>query len=210
MEQEIQKQPSPWAKRREIGLFKALWQTLQQVLFTPGKFFANLEITDSLSGPIFFVVTIWVPLFIVLLWEELLLRGGFKLTRMPPNNFIFPVIILILLAIFILFLILFLYVFSGIMHLCVRMLKGQGGFKGTFNVFTYSIATSIFNIIPFIGGLIYLAWHLIVITIGFKKVHKFSTGKAILSYCLFFVFSVIIGFIVGFTFVILRRALIKA
>jgi hypothetical protein len=210
MDQEIQKQPSPWAKRREIGLFKALWQTMRQVLLTPGKFFAGLEIVDSLKGPILFAVTIWVPLFILLLWEELLLRGGFRLTRMPPNNFILPATILILLAIFILFLILFIYIFSGIMHLCVKMLKGKGGFKGTFNIFTYSMTTSVFNLIPFIGGIIYLAWNLTVIIIGLKKIHQFSTGRAIASYLLFFVFSAILAFVVGFAFAALRSVLIKA
>jgi hypothetical protein len=210
MDQEIQKQPSPWAKRREIGLFKALWQTIKQVLLTPGKFFASLEIADSFKGPILFAVTIWAPLFTVLLWEELLLRGSFKLTKMPPNNFIFPVTILILLAVFILFLILFIYVFSGIMHLCVKMLKGKGGFKGTLNIFTYSSATSIFNIAPFIGGIISFIWCLIVIIIGLKKVHKFSTGRAIASYCLSIVFSVVLAFIVGFAFAMLRSAIVKA
>lgn len=76
-----------------------------------------------------------------------------------------------------------LYTGSAIMHLCVLLFGGKGGFKGTFNVLAYNTATSIFNIIPFIGGLISAVWAIVVGVIGFKRIHNLSTARAVFAYC---------------------------
>ena len=40
---------NPWEARKEIGYFKALWETVKEVCLKPAEFFENLEIKDKYS-----------------------------------------------------------------------------------------------------------------------------------------------------------------
>ena len=89
-----------------------------------------------------------------------------------------------------------------ILHLGVLILGGRGGYEGTFRVLTYCASTSVFQAIPFIGGLINGIYGLILTIIGFKKVHDFSTGRAFFA----ILFPVVIFFLFV-AFIILLVAL---
>ena len=54
-----------------------------------------------------------------------------------------------------LFVTIILIAISGILHLCLLMVRGgKNGFEGTFRVVAYSQATQIFTFVPFVGGLV--------------------------------------------------------
>lgn len=172
----VEKQPIPWQKRKELGLIKAFWQTAKQVLFKPGVFFNNLEIKDSYSEPFYFwIINITFIFIVMIIYNILFAKGGG----------IVALLILLVLSPLLIFMVV------GVMHLGVLLFRGKGGFKGTFNLLAYSSITGIFNIIPFIGGLVAGVWGAVVWVIGFKRIHKFGTPRAILI-CFFNPFVLLI------------------
>ncbi len=172
----VEKQPIPWQKRKELGLIKAFWQTAKQVLFKPGVFFNNLEIKDSyLELFYFWIINVIFSFIAIIIYNILFAKGG---------GVVALLIILVLSPLLI-------FIGVGIMHLWVLLFRGKGGFRGTFNILACSSVTGIFNIIPFIGGLVSGVWGSVVWVIGFKRIHKFGTTRAILV-CFFNPFVLLI------------------
>lgn len=166
----VQKQPIPWENRKELGVIKAFWRTVKQVLFKPSEFFSNLELKDWYSSPLYFWLICYFGISIVqTIFEILFGKKGFG------EIFITLIISLVFSPVFI-------FIGAGIVHLGVLIFRGAGGFRGTFNVLAYTSAAYLFSIIPFVGPLIGLIWGIIVAVIGFKKIHNFSTTRAILAY----------------------------
>ena len=95
--------------------------------------------------------------------------------------YMYPVVIIILPLI----LTVALYVSSAFMHLGALLFRGTGGFKGTLNILAYNAATSVFSVIPLLGGLISMVWSLVVGITGFKRVHNLTTLKAVFAYFIF-------------------------
>ena len=64
---------------------------------------------------------------------------------------------------------------SGILHLLLLIVGGgKNGFEATFRVVSYSQATQVLGMMPFIGGLIGGFWLLIVQIIGLREIHETS------------------------------------
>lgn len=172
MNQEIQRQIIPWLKRKEIGFFRALWETIKQILFKPSEFFSNLEIISYSESLLFYFIVSTIAYEVSLMWNLLWSK---KPEAIQVPMFFYILIIPI-------FVVIVLYTGSGIIHLFALLFRGKGGFKGTFNVLAYTSATNIFYIIPFIGGVIGGIWAIIVGVIGFKIIHKFGTVRAVFVY----------------------------
>jgi len=173
MGENIGKMPTPWEQRKEIGIFKALWGTIRQVLFKPGEFFDNLEIKPSIKEPYLFYLAVGFPVAIVTTLFSGLYRQPQQAMQMPLGILLILTIIILPIGIFIT---------SAVMHLGVLIFGGKGGYKGSLNILAYATSTSVFSLIPFIGGLIGAIWYVIVIIKGFKRVHNFSTTRAICAY----------------------------
>jgi hypothetical protein len=72
-----------------------------------------------------------------------------------------------------------LFIWSGILHVFLMMVKGtKAGFEATFRVVSYSYGTNVLNIIPFCGGIIAWVWSIVLSIIGLKEAHETSGGKA--------------------------------
>lgn len=177
MEEEIEKQPIPWAVRKEIGVLKALWQTARQILLKPLEFFANLEVKDSYVDPLSFyiiVVTVVTAVHLILsLMFYVMLNKNFSPLLILASLFLVPIVATI-----------GIFAGSALSHLFILLFKGQGGFKGTFNVLAYNAATSAFVILPFIGQFIAVVANIAIGVIGFKQIHRLNTAKAILAYAI--------------------------
>ena len=180
--EEIKNELIPWQRRQELGFFRALLETIKQILFNPKKFFDTLEIKNSIAEPFYFFSLIMLPVLAISTIFDLIAK----------NNLFSEKVVSITLVAF-LFVAIGIFIASAILHLFVLLLGGKGGFKGTFNILAYCTATSIFSIIPFIGGLISSIWGIIVIVIGYKRIHNFSTLRAICAYLAFPFFIVIIA-----------------
>jgi hypothetical protein len=58
---------------------------------------------------------------------------------------------------------------------------GENGFEATFRVVSYSQATQIWGVIPFLGGFIGGLWIIIVQIIGLREIHETSYLRVILA-----------------------------
>jgi hypothetical protein len=173
------KASNPWQARESIGFFRALWKTIKYVLLKPGEFFENLDIQDSIKEPYLFYFIVSFCISIITVAIEILFKNGAG-SFISASLFIF------------LFISIGIFIGSGVLHLGVMLLGGEGGFKGTLNVLAYNASTSVFLIIPFIGVVISGIWGIIVGVKGFKKVHNLSTTRAVMAYFgLFFIIGVI-------------------
>jgi len=176
-----QRPPIPWQDRGKLGMARAIWNTIKFVLFRPREFFENLKIKDSIKEPYLFYFIVSLSAGIIGLAFGMLFEQGANLT-------VFISVSLILLV----FVATGIFVTSAILHLGVMLLGGKGGFKGTFNVLAYNASTSIFSVIPFIGGFISGIWAIIVGVKGFKRVHNLSTIRATIAYFgVFFIVAII-------------------
>jgi len=68
---------------------------------------------------------------------------------------------------------------AGLVHLVLRILLAtRRPFSATFQVMAYaSGATSIFNVIPFMGRIVMPLWALILYLVGLSKAHHTSKAK---------------------------------
>ena len=189
MEEMVQKQPMPWEQRNQVGLFKALWETVKQVLLHPGAFFGNLEIKKSIKDSYLFYLIISVPVAIITTSFSLLFKHSPDIALVSPSVLSTLIIITIFVVIPVA-----IFITAAVIHLGVLIFGGKGGYKATLNVVSYASSASVFSLIPLVGGLISWAWYIVVAIIGLKRVHKIGTGRAIGAY---FIIPVILLVIVG-------------
>lgn len=75
-----------------------------------------------------------------------------------------------------------LFILSGILHVCLMMVKGaRNGFEATFRAVAYSYSANIFLVIPFCGGLLAVVWAVVLYIIGLKEAHETTGGKAAIA-----------------------------
>jgi hypothetical protein len=186
----------PWENRKNIGFFSSLWHTWIQVMFSPQEFFARMPIGGGIGAPLGFAIIFGILSLILGFPSSMITQGpmfeeGSVLFHGGLESFLkFSLIILLLSPIWIS---LSYFILGGIFHLGVLILGSRGGYEGTFRVLTYCASANVFQVIPFIGGLISGIYGLILTALGFKNVHNFSTARA--------VFSILFPIIVFFLFI---------
>ena len=163
---------NPWERRQEIGIPAALLETVREVLLRPSQFFKNMTISQSIAEPfLFYLILAWPLQFIGLAFQNIFhLQESIKLPLFGELLFIFigtPIMF---------------YIGVAVAHLFVMMFRGRGGFKGTFNVFAYSSATGLLGIVPVLGPIVGGIWGIVIVIIGYKRVHGFSTARAVFAY----------------------------
>jgi len=173
-----------WQRRAETGLLKALIETVREVLLKPESFFQKLRPSNSLAEPFMFFIIVFLIAFIAnQVLNKFILRQG------PAAAFTVGYTLgtvgITMVSIFL---------WSGWMHLFVRLFGGKGSYQQTFAILSYATATQIVSFIPFLGGWIAGIWNAYAAIIGYKKIHQLSVGKACFAYIL--AFSILlIGFV---------------
>ncbi|MEO6053472.1 MAG: YIP1 family protein [Chthoniobacterales bacterium] len=186
-----------WERRAEIGIFRALAQTVKQVMGNPAFTFANLKREGGIWSPLSFLLILGVPAFIF----TALCTGLFQIAVMPllSSNPIFtnnqklilggntlkesmvmlawqmvlsPVIYTV-----------FAFIGSALVHSLLLIMGGaKESYETTFRVFCYTVgALSVLLFIPICGGSIQSIWVLVVLCIGLKEAHRIDTGRAVLT-----------------------------
>lgn len=162
----------------QLTFFNAIFVTLKQILFSPGKFFNNL---DTYEGPlvrspfVFYITVSFCSILISMIIEAVIAQLIHNINFLNAFGFL-TILILFLLAVA---LIIGIYLYSLILHLFVLIFRGKGGFEGTFAVLAFSSAAFVFRIIPGVGEIIYCIWALVITIIGFKIVHKMGIPRAL-------------------------------
>lgn len=135
-----------WERRSELGLFKALFQTILQVLFFPNQTFSNMKTTGGLGTPLlFYVIThiLLVPLLclaqvrflkdIPALLPQLVARPSFQQIAIKYDSVSLQRLMSMGLR-----MMLGLFIITALLHLSLKILKSaKKPIEVTFRMFCY-------------------------------------------------------------------------
>jgi hypothetical protein len=201
---------TPWEDREALGFFGGLFKTLNETLFRPSDFFKKMPVTGGLTDPLLYALIVgMVGLMFSYFWQITLksaMQGMLPGMQAAAGQHLFQGIGMTILAFLSPFLIILgLFIWSGILHVCLMMVKGtRHGFEATFRVIAYGYSANIFMVIPFCGGLLWLVWTLILYIIGLREAHETTGGKA--AFAVFFPVIACCGLLVIMTVLIMGAA----
>jgi len=180
----------------EPGFFTGLWQTLKGILFSPTDFFSGIrEVTGLRDSFAFGILMGSIGSMFGFFWQFLISSRDISLiARIFPESVSTNSIFMGLIIITPLLVLINVIIVTLILHCCLFILQGVNkGLDGTLKVVLYSNATSIYSLIPYIGGLIGLIWSMVIVVIGLREIHQTSTLRAFLALFLPFALLLILG-----------------
>ncbi len=192
---------APWENRSELGLWQGIYRTFKGVLFSPEVFFRSLTFKAGIVEPLAFGTLVGSIGSMFGLFWQLLMWSGLVLTYGESifGQFSIGVILLIIMIIIPVLWVAWIFVSSGITHLLLLIVRGgENGYEATLRVVSYSQATQVWSLIPFVGGTIGWIWQLVVQIIGLRHIHRMSYLRVIVA----FLIPVAIIFILGIVVVI--------
>jgi hypothetical protein len=173
-----------WEDRESLGFFSGLFKTLGGSLFHPSEFFKKMSVTGGLSDPLLYALIIGMVGLTGSYFWQIVLRSAMQ-DMLPGMQAaagmnVFQGIGMALLAFLSPFLIILgLFISSGVLHVCLMMVKGaKTGFEATFRVVAYGYSANIFLVIPFCGSLLAGVWAVVLYIIGLREAHETTGGKA--------------------------------
>lgn len=167
---------------------KNYFSQLKAVLFHPADFFTSVAADAGYAAPMKFAsLSVLIGGLISVMVDVLILRpSGFGLsthtfsgdplpTGLDPTQ---PWMFFLLVCVAAALAPIGIFISAGISHLFVRLFKGRGNYNQTVKIFAYAVAPSVFNVIPLVSGI----WSAVIAIAGFKKLHSFSSGRAVMVY----------------------------
>ncbi len=176
-----------WEKREEIGIPKAVIETVSGLLVHPRTIYAGFQKEGGFRNPLLFLVLIgtltgWVALayqyVLTMVNPEAL---GEALKTFPPDK-----IWMLFLGMFILMpigVMISAFVSCGIFHVALLLLsKTPVRFETTFRIYCYAWGTaSVFQLLPMCGGYLYPIFAIYLTVLGLRDVQKVHTPVAIFA-----------------------------
>jgi len=166
-----------WEARASWLDMAAFWQTTKNILFHPAVTFTTLNYEAGISSSLVYLLVYGsLGQIIGRYWFTLLgIRYGILEGNALSNTIHFGGVVL--LTPIMLFASIF--IVAGLVHLVLRMLLAtQRPFATTFQVMAYaSGATSLVNVIPFVGRFIMPIWALVLYFVGLVKAHQTSKTR---------------------------------
>ncbi len=175
----------PWEVRQDLGFVDALVGTVRLLITAPADAFSRLRADGDYLSPVLFGVVLslagqlfaqfWNLLF-GNAWSSMLgesgYGGGAGIGSLILAMIVTPIVYVILL-----------FIMSGIYHLLLMLLGSVEGsaFEGTLKVVAYSSVAGLGNVIPVVGALVALVGSVVLMAIGFQKVHHLDQVKATLA-----------------------------
>ncbi|MDP9292418.1 MAG: YIP1 family protein [Verrucomicrobiota bacterium] len=174
----------PWEHRETLGFAPALLETIRAVLLEPTDTFKNMRRTGGIGNPLmFFLIIGGASTIAVFIYDAILRRAGFDMASVfGPSNVAYPPPVPSLLGTLI-FMVLGTFVSSGVIHVCMMLVKGANHpFETTFRVWCYSNgAVATLNLIPVVGVLFVLVWICVVLPIGLMQAQETTLGKTVVA-----------------------------
>ena len=175
----------PWEHRRQLGFFKAFFDTVILLLTKPGEAFAMMKPEGGMGDPILFAIIGGSAGLIVSLFFQVLMqrlpglgegnRGAFDMFGMGwIIGYVVLMPVLLILGIFIA---------SGLLHICLMIVGGANRpFETTLRVVCFCCgAAYLLALVPICGGLVSAVYNIVLECIGLSRAHQTSTGKAVLA-----------------------------
>lgn len=168
----------PWEHLDKYGFFPGLWETIKRAMLQPAAFFQSMPVGSGQIKPlIFYLLIAEFQIVMQMLWD---MTGiGADATGEAAMAGVNTVVLLV---VYPLLLTMMLYIMTALVHLCLHLVgAATRGFEGTFRALTYGSAPMVLVIIPLAGPLIGAIWSLVVTFLGYKHIHRTTTGKVLLA-----------------------------
>ena len=166
-----------WERRSSWLDLPAFWRTSKSILFHPSAIFSALDYDSGVFNSLVYLL-IYGSLGQIIgrYWTTLLGIHYGIIESNPLDNTVHFAGTILLTPVILLALIM---VAAGLVHLVLRILLAtRRPFSATFQVMAYaSGATSIVNVIPFMGRIVMPLWALILYLVGLSKAHHTSKAK---------------------------------
>jgi hypothetical protein len=167
----------PWERRRELGLFKAFFDTVVLIVTKPYDAFAMMKPDGGMGEPLLFaVVGAGFGMIVSMLFQIALQTVGLMFSgRAQGLSGIACGFLVIPFAVA-----LGVFIISGLIHLCLMMLGGaKKPFETTFRVVCFSTGTAhLIAVVPFIGTYIAMVYNMVLQIIGIMRAHPTDAGRA--------------------------------
>jgi hypothetical protein len=173
-----------WERRKQLGTFAALIETVRQVLAAPVATFSGMKREGGLSTPLFFYLVVTT----LATWAAM----AYQLTviMMNPEAMLGPIgkslstasligIQILSMALAPMLLALVAYCSAGIFHLVFQLLGGGQTFEVTFRAYCYSVApASVFRLIPICGDFLFFIAALVLLIFAFREALRVNGARA--------------------------------
>lgn len=198
----------PWEKRREVGFFPAVFETIRLVLIEPGRAFTAMPLSGGLGAPLFFYVLIGTIGALVGVFYQTAF-GVMDTAATPEQQAVMAALssvavigAVIMLMPFVLVAVAFFS--AGLLHLMLMVLGGANRpFEATFRVVCYAGgATAVLQLLPICGSWLATGWYLVALIIGISQVQNIGKWRAAVAIllpavlCCVLILTVIIGTVV--------------
>ena len=189
--------PVPWEDASK-GIFGGGWETFKEACFNPKSFFAGVAQNDNpwpsitfgmaTGGFAGFLYGVFVSVIYLAIGGVMAaaFRGTAGLGTAAPGAMLG---IMGAMGVFAIFVYPLLFVMSGLItpwisggvyHLMLMMMQGATrSYTHTVRVCGYSNAATLWLLVPGVGSLVSLGFHLVLTVVGLDETHKCGTGKAI-------------------------------
>ncbi len=178
------RESAPWEKRSELGIWGGIYETSKAALFSPEKLFSTMNCRRGIREPLGFGLLVGsIGSMFGFFWQFLVMGSGFlKLATDLVGQMTLTMLFIILMALVPIFVLVAMFFSSAVLHVLLLIVGGgKGGFEATFRVVSYSQATQVLGIVPFIGGLAASLWQFIVQIIGLREIHETSYLRVIIA-----------------------------
>jgi predicted Zn finger-like uncharacterized protein len=186
----------PWEELHAYGFFPGFFQTIKRVMLSPGSFFQAMFLGRGFNKPlIFYLLVAEIQALAQFFWQmtgvvpqmQSSSSGLLGLGMMGLGSIFLLVLYPVILSIM-------LFIVSGLNHLCLRIVRdGSRGYEGTFRVISYANAPMVLAVVPSMGPLIGVVWTFICTFIGFKTIHRTSSGKVLAAMLLPLLFALVLS-----------------
>ena len=173
-----------WERRKQLGTFSALVETVRQVLAAPVGTFKAMKREGGQSTPLFFYLLVttfatWVAmayqLTVVMMNPEAMLGPLAK----SLNTASLIGIQVLSMALAPMVLILVAYCAAGIFHLVFQLLGSSQPFEVTFRAYCYAVApASVFRLIPLCGDFLFFIAGLVLLVFSFRETLRIDGTRA--------------------------------
>ncbi len=162
---------------------KSFLDVVRQVFVKPSDFYQHMPVTGGFPSPLIFLA---ICLGVAALIAALIAGSAVLFLKVLIFGLIFA------------------FIGAGILHfIAQQFFDGKGSYEGTYRVVAYAGAVNLLSWIPVVGFLAGLYGFYLQI-VGLEKVHKITTGQAVVTVLIALAVYIILALLVGGVFFSMR------
>jgi hypothetical protein len=174
----------PWERRLDLGVARSVRESVKGVLFSPSRFFRTTTVAGGIKEPFAFGVLMGsLGMMLEVFWQAVIRFKDLPvLNRAAFGEFAWVPLILGTLVLCPLIATIFISISALALHALLAFVKaGKNGFEATLRAVSYSQASQLWAVIPFLGSLLAGIWLVVITVVSLREIHGTSYGKVIFA-----------------------------